>query len=341
MLLLDCSGFQTQVILADGFQIMAAAQTDLHARSAAALMPLIDQVYRETGTEKKATAAIAVTFGPGSFTSLRVGISTAKALSFAWNVPTIPINALDILAGGALWERNTKQPNAASIAERRSEVQTCFLFIATNAYRQQFFRKAISVPMSEVQDFNAAAFDEQSVRQQLDRYQYFSEQQRWEHSIYDDATQASSTASEVAGVKPEISTRFQLGEHRIRSQEELTPKHWRLQERTDVEEQSQWWDRMKTVANQNAFADANDSLTSENACARLLISEQATRERMQASPHAQWAHTVLVPDAVAQHNAFVRLAWAGLLNLEVADLSPYFLQPVYYRSSAAEENLGL
>lgn len=41
--------------------------------------------------------AVAVSVGPGMFTSLRVGISLAKALSLAWSVPVVGVNTLDII----------------------------------------------------------------------------------------------------------------------------------------------------------------------------------------------------------------------------------------------------
>jgi len=47
------------------------------------------------GTEP--LTAVAVSVGPGMFTSLRVGISLAKALSLAWSVPVVGINTLDII----------------------------------------------------------------------------------------------------------------------------------------------------------------------------------------------------------------------------------------------------
>jgi len=41
--------------------------------------------------------AVAVSLGPGMFTSLRVGISLAKALALAWSVPVIGVNTLDVI----------------------------------------------------------------------------------------------------------------------------------------------------------------------------------------------------------------------------------------------------
>ena len=40
---------------------------------------------------------IAINIGPGSFTGIRIGVSFAKGLSFAKNIPLIPINGFDII----------------------------------------------------------------------------------------------------------------------------------------------------------------------------------------------------------------------------------------------------
>ena len=52
---------------------------------------------------------MAVGLGPGSFTALRIGVSTMKALSYAHDVPLVGISTLDVLAGGILeWADHLK-----------------------------------------------------------------------------------------------------------------------------------------------------------------------------------------------------------------------------------------
>lgn len=62
------------------------------------LVPAIDALLHQAKVLRTDLAAIAVTVGPGSFTGLRVGIATAKALAFALKIPVAPIDTLHALA---------------------------------------------------------------------------------------------------------------------------------------------------------------------------------------------------------------------------------------------------
>ena len=62
------------------------------------LMPLIKNALTEADATPEQFAAIAVSAGPGSFTGLRIGISTAKALAQVWGLPVVGVNTLEAIA---------------------------------------------------------------------------------------------------------------------------------------------------------------------------------------------------------------------------------------------------
>ena len=62
------------------------------------LHPLINEALLESKLTIKDIEAIAVGKGPGSYTGLRIGVSAAKGLCFANDIPLISINSLEILA---------------------------------------------------------------------------------------------------------------------------------------------------------------------------------------------------------------------------------------------------
>jgi len=69
-----------------------------HARE---LMPALAHVMTEGGLAFSELGAIAVGRGPGTFTGLRIGIATARALAQAASVPLRPVSSLAALAAGA------------------------------------------------------------------------------------------------------------------------------------------------------------------------------------------------------------------------------------------------
>jgi tRNA threonylcarbamoyladenosine biosynthesis protein TsaB len=58
------------------------------------LTSLLDDVVRQTGFALDQLDAVAVAMGPGSYTGLRIGVSTAKGLCFALDKPLVAVNTL-------------------------------------------------------------------------------------------------------------------------------------------------------------------------------------------------------------------------------------------------------
>ncbi len=70
---------------------------NLHASK---LTLFIQQVMQSAMLEFKGLDAVAISKGPGSYTGLRIGTSTAKGLCFALDIPLIAINTLEMMVGG-------------------------------------------------------------------------------------------------------------------------------------------------------------------------------------------------------------------------------------------------
>ena len=62
------------------------------------LMPMIENMLNLSDISIKDIEAIAICVGPGSFTGLRIGMATAKAMSHVNNIPIVGVNSLEVLA---------------------------------------------------------------------------------------------------------------------------------------------------------------------------------------------------------------------------------------------------
>lgn len=62
------------------------------------LMPIIQQLLEDANLTPRDLGGIAVSIGPGSFTGLRIGMTTAKSMAYALDIPVVGIPTLDALA---------------------------------------------------------------------------------------------------------------------------------------------------------------------------------------------------------------------------------------------------
>ena len=62
------------------------------------LMPRLDRLLGQQGITPAALTGLVVSLGPGSFTGLRIGVSVAKGLALARQVPVVGIPTLDVVA---------------------------------------------------------------------------------------------------------------------------------------------------------------------------------------------------------------------------------------------------
>jgi tRNA threonylcarbamoyladenosine biosynthesis protein TsaB len=107
VLAFDTCGEVGTVALADlgnaATTVTCISQTELGGRSASAeLMPAIDAMLRKAGADLGALRALLVVNGPGSFTGMRVGLSTTKGLAHATGIRVVAISRLAVLA--SLWD---------------------------------------------------------------------------------------------------------------------------------------------------------------------------------------------------------------------------------------------
>lgn len=98
LLAIDTSTSQLGLALYDGAQVISEYAWRSSQRHTVELAPAISELLTRSGQTMEDVHAVGVALGPGSFTSLRVGLSLAKGLALSRHIPLIGIPTLDILA---------------------------------------------------------------------------------------------------------------------------------------------------------------------------------------------------------------------------------------------------
>lgn len=119
LLAVDTSSSQLGLALYDGAQVVAESVWTSRARHTVELAPALAELFQRTGVTMGDIQALGVALGPGSFTSLRVGLAFVKGLALARNLPLIGIQTLDWVAAS---QPPTQLPVAAVIPAGRARL---------------------------------------------------------------------------------------------------------------------------------------------------------------------------------------------------------------------------
>lgn len=102
LLALDCAGsYLATALVARGGPVVAERSRTAGRDHAALIVPELEELFAGAGVTdpRNAIGGIVVGAGPGSYTGIRVGVSTARGLAHAWSVPLSGASSLLALAG--------------------------------------------------------------------------------------------------------------------------------------------------------------------------------------------------------------------------------------------------
>ena len=113
------------VVLSENGKVVSERISLTGPSHASLLGVFVQEILQET---KAHPDAVAVSCGPGSYTGLRIGVSTAKGLCYGWNVPLIAVNTLQLLASTVAAGKQTEVNTlfCPMIDARRMEVFSAF-----------------------------------------------------------------------------------------------------------------------------------------------------------------------------------------------------------------------
>lgn len=132
ILCLETSTAVCSVALVDKSNVIALRESLDGQNHAEKITIFIDEVMKEAGVKYQDLDAVAVSMGPGSYTGLRIGVSTAKGLCYAMEKPLIAVDTLAAMAEGFRVNESMSQRVNESVVfcpmidARRMEVYSAF-----------------------------------------------------------------------------------------------------------------------------------------------------------------------------------------------------------------------
>ena len=116
---LETSTLAGGVALVDGERLVAEYVLDVSVTHSERLLAAVDRVLADAHWAPRDLEGVAVSIGPGSFTGLRIGVSTAKGLALALELPIAAVPTLDAMAAAVPW---AALPVCPVLQARRGEV---------------------------------------------------------------------------------------------------------------------------------------------------------------------------------------------------------------------------
>lgn len=86
------------VALSCGADCLSVKEDNTNNSHAKNMIPFVEEVLQQAHIDKSQLSAIAVSIGPGSYTGLRIGVSTAKGLAYTLGIPAISVSTLESIA---------------------------------------------------------------------------------------------------------------------------------------------------------------------------------------------------------------------------------------------------
>ena len=138
------------VALNDGCCTLALRETDGQNAHSEKITNFIREVMDTAGIDYHQLDAVAVSKGPGSYTGLRIGVSTAKGICYAADLPLMAIDTLEAMAYGM------KEKLGSQIAEND------LLVPMIDARRMEVYASIFDANLNKIHDTEAMVIDENS-----------------------------------------------------------------------------------------------------------------------------------------------------------------------------------
>lgn len=135
--------------------LLAEAIAETEMSHASTLMPLIDELFKKQNILKEDLSAVSVSSGPGSYTGLRIGVSTAKGICYSLGIPLMAVGSL--------------HSAASAMKEISNATGTDLLIPLIDARRMEAFAAIFDASLNELREPHPWILDHSSLDEFSDR----------------------------------------------------------------------------------------------------------------------------------------------------------------------------
>ena len=159
ILCLETATPSCSVALVHNGEVLACEEDPKGQNHSEKITLFIDSVMKKAGISYNDLDAVAVSMGPGSYTGLRIGVSTAKGLCYAVSKPLIAVETLHAMAHGGLSVISSKVEKSPANNSFRNQ---SLLVPAIDARRMEVYAAIFDENINKIKDTEAVIIDENS-----------------------------------------------------------------------------------------------------------------------------------------------------------------------------------
>ena len=162
ILCLETATPSCSVALVHNGEVLACEEDPKGQNHSEKITLFIDSVMKKAGISYNQLDAVAVSMGPGSYTGLRIGVSTAKGICYAVSKPLIAVETLEAMAYGGKQFLQNETTVIPSEARNLQQINGIRLIPAIDARRMEVYAAIFDENVNKIKDTEAVIIDENS-----------------------------------------------------------------------------------------------------------------------------------------------------------------------------------
>ena len=159
IILIETSTALCSTAMVEDGKIVCCRESSENRAHASLTAVFIDEMLKERGCSLKDCSAVCISEGPGSYTGLRVGVSTAKGLCFGAGIPLLSVGTLEVLVNQAIQSDRIATPPARTAPEERNAVEPKYIVPMIDARRMEVYTAVFEGNGTRVTDTAAKVID--------------------------------------------------------------------------------------------------------------------------------------------------------------------------------------